>query len=169
MALHIDSSTMAVEAIEEYLAASAMCQAAKKADCGCFGYPATLLLFCIVNAFGCFLSGDTVQIDGRTQKITKGEPFRVLNHGIFGLSLTSAQIKLLEKAYRNALAHSAIIEIGAFITPNSSRPQRSPFTFATNRIQVISLPSFHELVGNAWSKFPMSRIQAWAKQRGRTI
>src|SRR4051812_49746465 len=99
---------MAVEAIEEYLATAEMCQAAKKTDGGCLGYPATLLLFCIVNALGCFLCGDTVQIDGRTQKITKGEPFRVLNHDIFGLNLESVQIKLLEKAYRNTLAHNAI-------------------------------------------------------------
>lgn len=164
MALHGDSATMAEEAINEYIEVSEGCLKAKKSDGGCFGYPAALLLFCVTNALGVYLYGDNIQIDGRTQTITRGEPFRVLNHSIFGLDLKSAQVKLLEQCYRNTLAHSAIIELGAVLIHAPDQLMR-PFTFASNKVQVIHLDSFHELVTTAWRKFPRNRIDTWAKQR----
>lgn len=156
MALHGSSSTMAIEVIQEFLYVSDICIKSQKSSGGCFGYTATLLLFFIVDAFGVWLRNDTVQIGGRGQKI-KNEPFRVLNHGIFGLGLTGAQIKILEHSYRNALAHSAIIRPGAFLVqgPNVAT---AAFTFASNRVQVINVDSFHQLVAQAWAQFPKNRL-----------
>jgi hypothetical protein len=170
MALHPNSSSMAVAAIEEYLEASANCLSTVKPDGGCLGYPAALLQFCVANALGCYLCGDDVRIDGRTQKITKGEPFRVLNHSTFGLTLSGAQIKLLEQSYRNTLAHNAIIEVGCFMVHTPEDPPVNPFTFARSQVQAIDVinvyvDSFQILLVKAWAKFPRERIQIWAQQR----
>lgn len=156
MALHGSSSTMAVEVVQEFLDVSDYCLKTRKLAGGCFGYVATLLLFCLVDAFGDWLRTDSVQIDGRAQKI-KNEPFRVFNHAIFGLSLTGAQIKSLGHQYRNALAHNAIIRLGAFLVQGPQAPG-TPFTFAANKIQVINIDSFHRIVAEAWLNFPKNRI-----------
>jgi hypothetical protein len=170
MALHADSCAMAIAAIDEYLEASLDCLKKDKSDGGCLGYPAALLQFCVANAFGCYLCGDGVQIDGRTQRITKGEPFRVLNHPAFGLNLSGAQIKLLEQSYRNTLAHNAIIEVGCFMFHTPDDPPVNPFSFARSQVQVIDIinvnvDSFQKLLVKAWARFPKERIQSWAKQR----
>ena len=166
MGVHNDFSTMAVECVDEYLQTAANCLKSKKPDGGCFGYPATLLLFCVINILGVFLRGETVTIEGRDQKITRGEPFRVLNHPIFGLNLTSKQIKILEQSYRNALAHEGIIEWGAFLiqTP-TGQSRQNPFTFATNKVQIIDVDSLHQLVMKAWNQFDKTRIKTWANQK----
>ena len=52
MAIHLKASSLAIEAIEEYLTIAEYCIAAKKDDGGIYGYPATLLLFCVVNVMG---------------------------------------------------------------------------------------------------------------------
>lgn len=150
---------MAKEAIEEYLQTSAYCLGFVKAHGGCLGYPAALLLFCVTNALGVFLKGDVVTIDGRPQRITDREPFRVFNHDIFGLQLSSERIKLLEKRYRNKLAHNAIIGIGTFMT--RAIGPTPPFIFGGNKsqqIQSIQLDPFQQLVENAWKKFPKERL-----------
>jgi hypothetical protein len=94
------------------------------------------------------------------QKITLGEPFRVLNHECFGLGLSSQQIKLLEQSFRNRLAHNAIIDVGSFLLPLSGDP---PFAFESGRVG-IKVFSFHELVARAYSRFPKERIESWAKR-----
>lgn len=166
MALHSDFATMAVECVDEYIETAANCLKSRKPDGGCFGYPATLLLFCVINILGVFLRGETIKIEKREQTITKGEPFRVLNHSIFGLNLNAKRIKILEQSYRNALAHEGIIEWGAFLvqTPNGQSRQ-NPFTFATDKVQVIDVDSLHQLVVKAWNQFDKGRIQTWARQR----
>jgi len=108
MGQHTQPWELAQEAVEEYLAVARSCVASTKPDGGIYGYPATLLLFCVVNALGNYLRGDHVVIDGKAEEITKGEPFRVLNHPLFGLKLHREQIKQVELAYRNPLAHKAI-------------------------------------------------------------
>jgi hypothetical protein len=55
MAEHRYSWELAEEAIEEYLAATRDCLGHAKPDGGVLGYPAALLLLCIVNALGTYL------------------------------------------------------------------------------------------------------------------
>jgi hypothetical protein len=161
MALHTSFYTMAIEAIDEYLQASADCLNFAKRDDGVLGYPATLLLFCVANALGVYLSGESVTIAGRPQKITDGEPFRVLNHECFGLGLDHEQIKRLERVYRNALAHNAIIDLGAILVAHVDGPV---FRFRPNGNVRINLQSFHKLVAEAWRQFPKERIKSWAER-----
>lgn len=160
MAVHENPGRMAMEAIDEYFTASENCLRFRKPDDGCLGYPATLLLFCVINALGICLHGDSVTIDGRLQTITPGEPFRILNHECFGLGLSHKEIKLLEESYRNRLAHNAIIDVGSFLLPRSDDP---PFVFESGQVG-IKVFSFHQLVVRAYSRFPKERIESWAKQ-----
>src|SRR5438128_4765068 len=160
MALHTSFYTMAIEGIEEYLAAAENCLSFEKSDTGVLGFPATLLLFCVANALGVYLAGESVTIDGRSHKITEKEPFRVLNHQCFDLGLDHQQIKSLEKAYRNSLAHNAIIDLGAALVAHVDGPV---FVFRSNGIH-INLQSFHKRVSAAWQQFPKEHIQSWAER-----
>jgi hypothetical protein len=93
MAIHQQPAGLSIEAIDEYIRASAWCLDFRKPDGGCLGYPATLLLFCVVDAVGRYLALE------KLNNIPKREPFFVLNHPSFGLTLTPEQIKRLEWWY----------------------------------------------------------------------
>ena len=97
------------------------CLSHRKPDGGCLGFPSTLMMLCLIDAFGTYLRGEEVVIDGKGQKITRGEPFRVLNHALFGLKLTSRQIKTIEQSYRNRLAHNAMIDTNSWLIPSRLR------------------------------------------------
>jgi hypothetical protein len=149
MAIHQKPAGLSVEAIDEYVRASQLCLDFRKRDGGCLGYPATLLLFCVVEAIGRYLALD------KLNKIRKGEPFFVLNHLCFGLTLTPDQIKRLEWWYRNGLAHNAALPTGTGLTGEDG----PPFDFAANGDPVkIRVFSFHRLVKQAWEAFDRSLI-----------
>lgn len=149
MAIHQEHAGLSVEAIDEYVAASELCLNFRKSDGGCLGYPATLLLFCVVDALGGYLSLD------KRNKIPKGERFFVLNHPCFGLTLTKDQVKRVEWWYRNGLAHNAAIPPGTGLTAEEG----PPFEFAANGDPVmIRVLSFHRLVRQAWEHFDKSLI-----------
>jgi hypothetical protein len=149
MAIHDEPAALSVEAIEEYLIAAQMCLEHRKADRGCLGYPATLLLFCIVDALGTYLAQD------KSSKIPKGESFRVLNHPCFGLTLTNDQIRRLEWWYRNGLAHNAVIPPGTCL----SGEEGEPFDFAVNGDPVkVRVFPFHRLLKQAWDHFDKNLI-----------
>jgi hypothetical protein len=163
MAIHENQWSMAAEVIDEYLRASQLCLEDTKPDGGCLGYTATLLLFCAVNALGSYLAGDKVEIQGKQHRITDGEPFRVLNHACFGLSLSHHEIKQLESSYRNALAHNAMIEPAALLFAIDGV---APFEFKSGAVW-IRLLSFQNRVAEAWKVFPKGRIQLWERSRNR--
>lgn len=155
MAVHQKLWTLAEEAIDEYLTAAAKCIEFRKPDSGCLGFPAALLLLCAVNALGTYLRDEMVNIDGKEQPITKGQPFRVLNHPLLGQKLSMAQIKRVEHAYRNALAHEALMWPGHWLTPAPTAP---PFSFQGEQIS-ISVPSLYAAVKFAWRNFDKSKIK----------
>lgn len=153
MAIHDEPAKLSVEVIEEYLSTVTMCLNHRKADGGCFGYSATLLLFCAVDALGGYLALD------KSNGIPKGEPFQVLNHPLFGLTLTTDQIKRLEWWYRNGLAHNASLPPGTCLTGEEGQP----FDFAVNGDPInIRVFSFHRLVKGAWDQFDKKLIPAQA-------
>jgi hypothetical protein len=161
MAIHGNLWTMAVAVIDENLIASHMCLECRRLDGGCLGYPATLLLLCVVNALGTFLTGESVMIENKSHKITRGEPFRVLNHDCLGFTLSHKEIKLVEDSYRNRLAHNAIIEVGASLLPSNEEP---PFVFDSDKVG-IRVFSFYRLVCLAWQRFPKESIETWEDRR----
>jgi hypothetical protein len=155
MSSHSNPWSLAEEAIEEYLTATRDCIGHAKPDGGVLGYPAVLLLLCVVNALGTYLRNESVTINGRHQTITKGEPFRVLNHPLLKQQLSDAQIKRVEKAFRNPLAHNALIAVGVGLTPAKTG---SPFEFSGNEVW-ISVPALYEIAADAWTHFDKAKIK----------
>ena len=150
MAIHTEPAGLSVEVIDEYLKASELCLNFRKSDGGCLGYPATLLLFCVVNAIGGYLALD------KQSRIPKGEPFLVLNHSCFGMALTPVQIKRLELWCRNALAHNAVLAPGTCLSGEDGKP----LDFAANgdpiKVRVFAL---NRLVAQAWQRFDKGLIR----------
>ncbi len=115
-----------------------------------------LLLLCIVNALGTYLRNEDVIIDGKKQQITRGKPFRVLNHPLFKQNLTDAQIGRIEEASRNRLAHNALIDVGVVLTPVKTG---FAFKFTDNDHVWISVPLLYTVVADAWTQFDKAKIK----------
>ena len=80
MAIHQEPAGLSVEAIDEYIRASALCLDFRKEGGGCLGYPATLLLFCELAPS---VSGTRqAQQDSEERTIFRSEPL-VLRPGPF--------------------------------------------------------------------------------------
>lgn len=162
MAQHRVLWTLAQDTIEEYLDTVDHCIFHhRKADGGCLGCPAALLLLCIIDALGTYLRNEKVSIEGKNQTITKGEPFRVLNHPIFGQNLSAVQIKTIEKSYRNLLAHNALIASGHGLRVGVEGP---PFEFRRGQVW-ISIDVLYRIVKAAWASFDKGKIKE-AVRRG---
>jgi hypothetical protein len=155
MAVHQNLWSQAEAVIDEYLTAARNCIEFKKSDGGCLGYPAALVLLCVVNALGTYLRNETVTIEGKSQRITKGDPFRVLNHPLFAQNLRMTQIKRIEDAYRNRLAHNGFIAPGHGLT---LAPTDAPFDFRDDAVW-ISLGALYAAVVHAWSNFDKAKIK----------
>ncbi len=155
MAIHDNLSSLAQEAIEEYLTTTEFCLGHKKQDGGCLGYPSALLMLCLINAFGCFLRNESVVIDSRTQRITKGEPFRVLNHQLFNCGLSNEQIKAVEHRYRNLLSHNAMLAPNSWLVPGSGQRALS----FSDKTVVIDVHKLYNLVKTAWQQLDKAKIQ----------
>jgi hypothetical protein len=158
MATHPNLWELSQEVIEEYLLAIKGCLAYRKPDGGCLGFPAALLMLCLIDAFGTFLRSEGVVIDGRKQRITRGEPFRVLNHSLFSLDLTTAQIKTIERAYRHRLAHNAMIDTDSWLIPKSGP---APFVFQNGKVGILVF-KLQEILEAAWSRFDRGKIRSFA-------
>ncbi len=136
MAIHPNANSITVEVIEEYLDIAKLCIATKKYDGGIYGYPATLLLFCVINALG--------------ESLCRGnEPFQVLMQPPFNSNLSRDQIKKLEKWYRNLLAHNGMIAPGVCLSPDENG---DAFVFVANEPMQIRVKSLYTLVRAAWDQ-----------------
>ena len=146
------------EVIDEYLAIAEHCLTTRKADGSVHGSPATLLLLCIVNALGVYLKDETVQIDGKDQKITGGQPFNVLNHSYFALDkqLSQVQINYVEGAFRNRLAHNGMLAPGCYL---NAEDDSDAVVFEGNKVE-LRLKPLLRAVKRAW-KLVAPCVEAW--------
>ena len=144
MSTHQNLGSLFEEVVEEYLAIAKMSIDGRKADNGFYGYPATLLLFCIVDSIGQNL------VREEKNKIPHNDVnFYMLNHKIFGLNLSKDQLEILGNFYRHKLAHNAIIAKGAFLSPKEND---TPFAFAEHgQLRTIFVRPFFQRVENAWN------------------
>ena len=121
---------MSVEAIEEYLAIAKHCVSTRKSNGALYGYPAVLLLCCIIDALGNY--------GGHAKNTLRGARFIVPD-------LTDKHIKHLKNWYP---AHQAIIMPG---TKLSDDPIGSAIEFDRNgeptHIRVIP---FYRAVKSGW-------------------
>jgi hypothetical protein len=146
MAIHFESKKLFEEAIDEYLAIAEYCLRSRKPDTagGAYGYVATLLLFCVVDA----MTRNLVEEEKATLRY-KDRDFAVLTHPSFGLKLRDKQLCNLGKYYRHQLAHKGLIAEGTVIRPWDG-PE--PFEFIGDKPNAIYLPQFYALVEGAWGE-----------------
>jgi hypothetical protein len=142
MAIHSNTNSLTAEVIEEYLSIAKLCITTKKQDGGIYGYPATLLLFCIIEALGRNL-------------IVGKEPFRILKASPFNCKLNNHQVKQLEQWYRNPLAHNGMIKPGVYLSPEDGG---APFTFISDEPVLIHVNSLYNLVQCAWEQVDKARL-----------
>jgi hypothetical protein len=148
MAIHDNVRSMSIEVIEEYLTIAEHCINTRKSDGGIYGYPAVLLLCCVIDALSNYagLPKNTLLA---LQTMAPG--------------LTKKQIKDLKSWYRNLLSHQAIIMPGTQI---SADPAGAPFEFAPTgeptHIRVIPLS---RLVRSWWDSLDKATVAPRFEQR----
>jgi len=143
MAIQKDLAALSSEVIEEYLAIAEHCVTTQKAPGAIYGYPATLLLFCTVDAMTVYLGG-------------KNNTFTAFNEPLFSLCFSSDELKRLANLYRHLLAHAAAIAPGVILTPEDSG---DAFEFNVNEPTRIRVPAFYHLVKKAWGAFDKSKLK----------
>jgi len=154
MAIHPNANSITVEAIEEYLEVAKMCIDARKQDGGIYGYPATLLLFCVINALGASL-------------LRGNEPFQVLMQPPFNCNLSRDQVKKLEIWYRNLLAHKGMIAPGVCLSPEDGA---EPFHFDHGEPVLIRVGSLYSLVRATWQQVDKVNLNSeWKSPTSLTI
>lgn len=134
------------DAIDEYLKTAKWCLGERHPDKRCFGYPATLLLFCVVEAMGrSLIESEKVKLGAAGKS-----DFRMLAHYKLQLGLSLDQIINLGKWYRNNLAHTAVLIEGIGLSPEQNP---YPFEFSgNNEPRVIFVHSFYEVVQRTWNE-----------------
>lgn len=149
MAIHRNLVGLSEEVLDEYLAVARHCISDPKPEGGIYGYPAVLLLFCVVDALSNHL----------------GHPehsFAALNDpSCLGMNLSASQIKNLKDWYRHLLAHNGMISPGILLTPEAGG---SAFEFsATGQPTIIRVLPFYREVEKAWAAFDRNRLKPEAR------
>ncbi len=127
--------------IKDYLAAAKMCIDTPKPCGGFLGYPAALLLLCIVDAIGNALLPD----NGRSTRLD------ILLHPPFSIpTLKVDQIEDLTHWYRNSLAHTATLPANVVL---ETQVDGQPFDFDTNgALTLIRVPVLYGVGRQAWNR-----------------
>jgi hypothetical protein len=143
VSIHQTLEKLSEEVLDEYLAIAKICVTERKPDGGIYGYPAVLLLFCIVDALSTHLG-------------KKEHSFHAFNDPCFGLALSEPQLKNLRVWYRHCLAHNGVIASGTMLTPE---PGDFPFEFSSNgELTVIHVLPFYQRVEQAWKAFDRTKL-----------
>lgn len=119
MALHSTTASMLKESLDEALEAAKYCIDYKKSDPRwgqyntgeCLGYPAGILLFCIVDTIGSYYRKNTqfrVEVDLKMEMINSEgwEHFKILNSKYFNQNLSKVFLKELYNKFRSRLTHN---------------------------------------------------------------
>ena len=145
MAIHGDLKALTEEVIDEYVAVANHCLNARKPDGGVYGYPAVLLLFCVVDALSSHLGMDRYSLG-------------VLNEPCFDLKLSAEQMPKLKTWYRNLLAHNGMIAPGTILTLDEG--DGKPFGFSPDgQPTTIRVLPFSRKVAEAWKAFDKTKLQ----------
>jgi hypothetical protein len=104
MAIHSSIPSMLQESLVEIFLVARDCINFRKdpkiwGSCGCYGYPAAILLFVIADGIGSYV------IDGNTR-----QHFDILNHkNYYNLNLDKKSIDIIYEKYRCLLTHNAVL------------------------------------------------------------
>jgi hypothetical protein len=154
MASHPDLKTMFLEIVGEYLKAAEICLHYRKDNGGVLGYPAALMLCCLLDALGKNLNR------AEKQKLGK-EEFNFLQHPAFKTPLTVEQIgRVREKLgdwFRHKLAHQSLMAVGVAL---SGERAKAPFGFSeAGEFDTIYVFQLYEVVKNAWKAIDKDQFE----------
>lgn len=129
----------------------------------CYGYPAAILLFSIIDTIGSFFRGSQLRInvDSKERKISgTNDHLLILNHKrMFDLDLTEITIKDLYSTYRCKLTHNHALPFSNYLINCS----QTDWIFKYNnegKIVCINLAKLHTKVHAAVEKFEHYLISA---------
>jgi hypothetical protein len=143
MAIHGDLAHLSEEAIDEYIELARMGIIARKADRGIYGYPTTLLLFCVIDAMSCHLGLPDYSLGALSDPIFRGA--------------FKGDIKQLKRWYRNLLAHNGMIAPGTVLTVEDTG---DAIELLNGEAAKIRVPALFKLVEQAWTDLDKTRLSS---------
>ncbi len=164
MAIHQKQSAQQIESLLENLKVIKFCLHYNKTKeevqsdytVPCLGYPATILLCCVIDTMGSFFRGSEsiIKVGSESKQIeTAPDHFLILNHDIlFGLNLSGKTIFDFYSTYRSKLTHNNSLPKNNFLIADSASDQI--FTLNANEeIEVVNLVALFKSVERASSIF----------------
>jgi len=145
MAIHFSIPSMLQESLVEMLLVARYCVEYRKdpkiwGASGCYGYPAAIILFSIVDSIGSYVIG------GKTRK-----HFDILNHkDYYDLNLDKASINIIYNRYRCLLTHNAVLAKNTVLDIGDNK---SPVFDIKDNISYVYLTPFLELTEQVVVKF----------------
>jgi len=154
MAIHYSIPSMLQESLIEMVLVADYCIKFRKdskiwSSKGCFGYPAAILLFSIVDSIGSYV-------------LKRKNSFKILKDpGYYNLNINDIDIVVINKKYRNLLNHNAVIanscllDIGTKKSPVFERRNGSycinliPFVRITKKVVLKFLKKADKIVMNS--------------------
>jgi len=146
MAIHSSTHSLIHEAMNEYLNIAHHCIMTGKPAGGCYGFPAALLLFSIVDTIGSYYRGNanfSVKIDGKDLKVDGDgkKHYRILNSSFYNQNLSLKDIEKVYNYYRCLLVHNSALPPNHFL--NIGNPTDSLFPRDSNdKIRCVNLVPF---------------------------
>jgi|GEM_PF-4519007 len=156
--LHSKAADMLTAAVEEYLEIAK--RSAWDKELNCFGYPATLLILCVIEQIGQLHASEVVQIPNEkgkieTREVTRKNPWPILNHSLFNMNLSLKHIQLVKELVRNPLAHQVFLERGAVLIPDSAEP---PEIKVIDKRLYIDVRGLQKKTSRAWDIIKEDRV-----------
>ena len=168
MAIHYTKLGLAKESINEMLHVAEYTVTYRKTDKtqwgdnatgGILGYPATVILFSIIDCLGSYFANDqklSVIIDGKERKIKNAsQHIYILNSKYFNLDLSRIDLDNIYKNVRSTLTHNSLLPEGYMLQVGEN--EKLPFNIAVNefdkRIYFINVIRLFEITKKAVEGF----------------
>jgi hypothetical protein len=168
MAIHRKKLGLAKESINEMLHVAEYTVTYRKTDKakwgdnatgGILGYPATVILFSIIDCLGSYFANDpkfTVIIDKKERKIKNArQHIYILNSKYFNLNLSQIDLDNIYENVRSTLTHNSLLPEGYILQVGEN--EKIPFNIAVNefdkRIYFINVIRLFEITKKAIEEF----------------
>ncbi|WP_293299583.1 hypothetical protein [Pedobacter sp. UBA4863] len=151
---HKSPKEMVIEALEEHIFAAKYLLNYRKLDKhvwanangGVLGFPATILLFAIVDTIGSYYRNTNyqIQVDGLSTTIDDEgwQHFKILNSLYFNLNLSTEDLKQIYVFARSKLVHNSVIGSNFLLKASNDSPFIAITTTENSIKYVLNLKSF---------------------------
>ncbi|MEB2786398.1 hypothetical protein [Algoriphagus persicinus] len=163
---HSSPSEMLLESLDEILFSARQCLDYRKTNSsiwpkphaigGTLGFPATLLLFSIVDTIGSYYDNLEVPCDGKRITIKPDKVkshFYILNSHLFNLNLSEVDFEQIFSAIRNKLSHNSLIGGEILLHPGKKAPFIEAKSIRGKGRYTVYLNGFYEACESAINKF----------------